>query len=63
MFGDVLKHLGRLLQQLIAPVEEPLHCPSCNRKNALVLIPPTTPSRSAGGANSATMFSALSKLT
>ena len=38
MFADVLKHLGRLLQQLIAPVEEPLHCPSCNRKNALVLI-------------------------
>ena len=37
MFADVLKHLGRILQQLVAPIHEPMQCPRCNRKNALLL--------------------------
>ena len=48
MFADVLKHLGRLLQQLIPTVEEPLHCPNCNRKNALVLISSSDNSKPVG---------------
>jgi hypothetical protein len=37
MFADVLKHVGKILQNLLAPVEEPMRCPRCNRENALLL--------------------------
>ena len=48
MFTDVLKHLGKLLQQLLAPVEEPMHCPRCNRKNALLLTAPSDNPKAVG---------------
>jgi hypothetical protein len=48
MFTDVLKHLGKLLQQLLAPVEEPMHCPRCNRKNALLLTAPSENPKAVG---------------
>lgn len=37
MFADILRQLGRILRQLMAPVEEPMRCPRCHRDNALLL--------------------------
>jgi hypothetical protein len=48
MLTDVLKHLGKLLQKLFTPVEEPMQCPRCNRKNALLLTASSENSKAVG---------------
>jgi|SoiMethySBSTD1v2_1073268.scaffolds.fasta_scaffold618717_2 hypothetical protein len=48
MLTEVLKRLGKILQQFLVPVEEPMHCPRCNRKNALLLIASSESSKAAG---------------
>lgn len=42
MYPDVLKHLGKVLRDLIAPIEEPIQCPRCRRPEAL--LPMDSPS-------------------
>ena len=57
MFAHILRHLGRILQKLMAPVEEPMRCPRCPRDNALLLTHSSQNAAPTGGnANSAIML-------
>ena len=48
MFADILRHLGRILQKMMEPVDTPMHCPRCHRENGLLLTYSAPNSQPAG---------------